>query len=118
MSIKMSRTFRLRPYNEYRELFSLPKKKDFADLTKNVVLARELERLYKDIDRVEFVVGLFGEDPEDGGLFGDLLSRMVPTTPSRRSSAIRSFRRTCMDRAPSPTTAVSSSRRPARFRIW
>jgi prostaglandin-endoperoxide synthase 2 len=77
MSIKMSRTFRLRPYNEYRELFSLPKKRDFADLTKNPALARELERLYGDIDRVEFVVGLFGEDAEDGGLFGDLLSRMV-----------------------------------------
>jgi len=76
-AIKMSRTFRLRPYNEYRELFGLPKCRDFDDLTKDAKVVQRLEKLYGHVDRLEFLVGLFGEDPTDGGLFGDLLNRMV-----------------------------------------
>jgi prostaglandin-endoperoxide synthase 2 len=76
-AIKMSRTFRVRPYNEYRELFGLPKMRDFDDLTKDVKVAQKLEKLYGHIDRLEFLVGLFGEDATDGGLFGDLLNHMV-----------------------------------------
>jgi prostaglandin-endoperoxide synthase 2 len=51
--------------------------RDFGDLTKDVKVVQKLEKLYGHIDRVEFLVGLFGEDATDGGLFGDLLSRMV-----------------------------------------
>jgi prostaglandin-endoperoxide synthase 2 len=77
-AIKMSRTFRLRPYNEYRELFGLPRMRGFDDLTKDVELAKKLEKMYGNIDRLEFLVGLFGEEGSESGLlFGDLLSRMV-----------------------------------------
>jgi prostaglandin-endoperoxide synthase 2 len=76
-AIKMSRTFRLRPYNEYRELFGLAKKRDFDDVTKDARLVQKLERLYGHVDRLEFLVGLFAEDATEGVLFGDLLSRMV-----------------------------------------
>ena len=76
-SIKMSRDFRLRPYNEYRELFGLPRKKDFADLTRDTVLQERLTKLYKDIDKLEYLVGLFAEDAGPGLLFGDLLNHMV-----------------------------------------
>ncbi|PSF38863.1 hypothetical protein C7H19_02055 [Aphanothece hegewaldii CCALA 016] len=77
-TIKMSRDFRLRPYNEYRAQFGLPKFSKFSEITKNVQIQNELKRLYdNDIDRVEFLIGLFAEDPTGNGLFGSLLQTMV-----------------------------------------
>lgn len=77
-TIKMSRDFRLRPYNEYRAQFGLPKFSQFSEITKNVQIQDELKRLYNnDIDKVEFLIGLFAEDPTGNGLFGGLLQTMV-----------------------------------------
>jgi prostaglandin-endoperoxide synthase 2 len=77
MSIKMGRDFRLRSFNDYRERFGLPRCKSWDDLTSDAFVQRKLEALYRSIDDVELVVGLFAEEPDDGALFGDLLSQMV-----------------------------------------
>lgn len=77
IAIKMSRHFRVRPYNDYRERFGLSRLGDFSELTKDTNLQKTLERLYGTIDRLEFLVGLFGEDATDGSLFGELLNQMV-----------------------------------------
>jgi prostaglandin-endoperoxide synthase 2 len=76
-SLKMSRDFRLRPYNDYREQFGLPRLLDFTELTSDLALRGKLEELYGDIDNLEYVVGIFAEEAEEGLLFGDLLNRMV-----------------------------------------
>jgi prostaglandin-endoperoxide synthase 2 len=76
-SIKMGRDFRLRPYNEYRARFGLKPCADFSDLTSDTALQEKLRGLYRTIDNLEFVVGLFAEEADDGALFGDLLSKMV-----------------------------------------
>jgi prostaglandin-endoperoxide synthase 2 len=76
-TIKMGRDFRLRPYNEYRQQFGLSPLKDFAELTSDVALQEKLRALYQHIDKLEFVVGVFGEEADDGALFGDLLTQMV-----------------------------------------
>lgn len=77
MAIKMGRDFRLRSYNEYRECFGLARCKSFEDLTSDAVVQKKLEALYENIDQLEFFVGLFAEEPDDGALFGDLLAQMV-----------------------------------------
>ena len=76
-SIKMCRDFRVRPYNDYRALFSLKRLSSFTELTTDPGLQARLAALYKTVDDVEFVVGLFAEQPAPGLLFGDLLNRMV-----------------------------------------
>jgi prostaglandin-endoperoxide synthase 2 len=77
MSIKMGRDFRLQSYNNYREHFGLNRFADFSELTSNVALQAKLKGLYQHIDKLEFFVGLFAEDADDGELFGDLLGTMV-----------------------------------------
>jgi prostaglandin-endoperoxide synthase 2 len=77
-SLKMSRDFRLRPYNDYRALFGLNRLRHFGELTRDDQVRQRLETLYnKDIDKLEYLVGLFAEDPDPGLLFGNLLNRMV-----------------------------------------
>lgn len=76
-SIKMGRDFRIRPYNEYRTQFGLQPLADFGELTSDVALQEKLRGLYRHIDRLEFFVGIFAEEADDGALFGDLLTQMV-----------------------------------------
>ena len=75
--IKMARDFRVRPYNEYRELFGLNRMKSFSDLTSDTGIQHKLARLYGTVDNLELFIGLFAEEAGDGLLFGDLLNRMV-----------------------------------------
>ncbi|MEE2733324.1 MAG: peroxidase family protein [Pseudomonadota bacterium] len=82
-TLRMGREFRLQSFNAYRRafrhpLFGIKPLKSFAELTDDVDLQRRLRDLYKHIDNVEFVVGLFAEKPgKQGALFGDLLNAMV-----------------------------------------
>lgn len=78
-SIRMSRAFRVRPYNDYRERFGLDRLTSFAQLTTDAALQAKLQALYGSIDAVEYVVGIFAEDHDasDNALFGDLLNCMV-----------------------------------------
>lgn len=76
-SIKMGRDFKLQPYNRYRERFGLDPLGSFDDLTDDADVKMELEGMYKSIDNLEYIVGVFAEKAQDGLLFGDLLNRMV-----------------------------------------
>ncbi|MCZ4279926.1 hypothetical protein O4H49_03995 [Kiloniella laminariae] len=76
-AIKMGRDYRLRSYNEYRTRFGLEEFDDFDDLTSNEDLEAELKDLYRDVDNLEFFVGLFAEDPDQDALFGELMTTMV-----------------------------------------
>lgn len=76
-ALNMSRDFRLCSYNDYREQFGLDRLKDFDDLTKDKTVQLKLRQLYKTMDNVEYLVGIFAEDRSRGSLFGNLLNLMV-----------------------------------------
>ena len=76
-AIKMSRDFKLRSFNEYRRRFGLRRVRSFKKLTKDENLQDELESLYGDIDKMDFLTGLFAEQSSGKGLFGDLMTTMV-----------------------------------------
>ena len=76
-NIKMGRDFRLQSFNAYREAFALDPIEDWEALTSNVDTQKALRDLYTDIDKLEFVVGLFAEEAKSGGLFGELMTTMV-----------------------------------------
>ena len=76
-AVDKSRYWRMRPYNEYRVKFGLPPAKSFEDLTGEKVVAQELEKIYKKIDDVEFMVGLLAEARTDKEMLGNLMTLMV-----------------------------------------
>lgn len=77
-SLQMARDFKLRSYNDYREQFQLDRLKDFSELTSDKPLAAQLETLYAgDINALDFLAGLFAQEPASGKLFGDLLVHMI-----------------------------------------
>jgi prostaglandin-endoperoxide synthase 2 len=76
-AIKKSRIWCIRPYNEYRSCFGLPPMKSFEELAGDGPLAVELKALYKDVDRVELLVGLLAEQGEASAPLGNLMTLMV-----------------------------------------
>lgn len=76
-SILCGRAVRLRSYNDYRELSRTPRVTKFDQITSNVLVRDELRRLYGDVDRIEFYVGLFAEDVPRNGVLPGLLGSMV-----------------------------------------
>ena len=76
-SIKMTRTFRVKSFNDYREQFGLDKVRSFEELTDNVAVQNNLGELYGNMDNLEFLIGLFSEGGGRGSLFGELMTTMV-----------------------------------------
>jgi prostaglandin-endoperoxide synthase 2 len=76
-SIALMRFARLASYNAYRRRFGMAPKKDFADLTGDVVVQERLAELYDDIDDLEWYVGIWAEDHPGDLMMGELLTAMV-----------------------------------------
>lgn len=77
-TIALMRQARLRSFNDYRESYGLTRMTSFADLTSDLELRGRLEALYdRDIDNLEWYVGIFAEDYPDYLMMGDLLTTMV-----------------------------------------
>ncbi len=81
-ALKMAREFKLQTYNEYREKFGLRKLGSIKELVgkrpEDQALIAELNRLYQgDINKVEYLVGIFAEQRESPALFGELMHNMV-----------------------------------------
>ncbi len=77
-SLQMARDFKLQSYNQYRKQFGLDPAEDFSDITSIKEVADELRILYNnDINAVEYLPGLFAQEPAPGKLFGDLLVNMI-----------------------------------------
>ena len=76
-SIVQSRVVRLPSYNDYREDLKMPRLTGFDQLTSSVRLRAELERLYGSVDKLEFYVGIFAEDPRPNSVLPSLLGTMV-----------------------------------------
>jgi hypothetical protein len=78
-------------YNEFRQLFHLPKVRSFKELTDNPDWARELADVYGDVDRVDLLPGLLAEPLPPGMAFADTAFRVFILMASRRLNSDRFF---------------------------
>jgi len=76
-SLAMARRCELAPYNAYRQHYGKEPVKSFEELTRDPVLARKLQDVYGDIDKLEWFVGIFAEGYDDKEMMGELLKTMV-----------------------------------------
>lgn len=76
-SIELSRLTGLASYNEYRALCGYPKVTAFNQITGNPEVQDALERLYGDVDNIEFYVGLMAEDVRPNSAVAPLIGRLV-----------------------------------------
>jgi len=78
-------------YNEFRRLFHLKPAATFEELTDNPDWARELKRVYGDVERVDLMVGLYAEPLPKGFGFSDTAFRVFILMASRRLKSDRFF---------------------------
>ncbi|MFF0492651.1 peroxidase family protein [Nocardia sp. NPDC004068] len=78
-------------YNEFRRQLRLAPAASFAELTDNPDWARELERMYGDVEDVDLMVGLYAEPKPAGFGFSDTAFRVFVLMASRRLNADRFF---------------------------
>ncbi|MCP3476526.1 heme peroxidase [Bradyrhizobium sp. CCGUVB1N3] len=77
-SLKQGRDNRLASYNDYRERMKYPRVTRFEQISGDPEVVAALKRLYaNDVERVEFFVGLFAEDPPERSAVPPLIGRMV-----------------------------------------
>jgi hypothetical protein len=78
-------------YNDFRELFHMPRIKSFKKLTPDPRWAAELEQVYGHIDKVDTMVGMFAETPPKGFGFSDTTFHIFVLTATRRIQSDRFF---------------------------
>ncbi|MGY2051435.1 peroxidase family protein [Methylobacterium sp. JK268] len=76
-SLLQGRTNGLAGYNDYRETMNYPKVERFEQISGDPEVVAALRDLYGTVDRVEFFVGLFAEDPPERSAVPPLIGRMV-----------------------------------------
>ncbi|MFI0445505.1 peroxidase family protein [Actinomadura sp. 6N118] len=76
-TISLMRKARLATYNDYRENFGLDRIKSFKQLTRDPELRERLAKLYGDVDKLEWYVGIFAEGYSSSAMMGDLMTVMV-----------------------------------------
>ena len=78
VSIQQGRDNRLARYNDYRAHANYPARDPVrADQRRSGWWSSELRRIYGDVDRIEFFVGLFAEDLPPRSAVPPLIGRMV-----------------------------------------
>ncbi|GAC1326555.1 MAG: peroxidase [Mycobacteriales bacterium] len=81
-------------YNEFRRLLHLKPFGDFADMTGDPALAREMREVYGgDVEAVDLSVGMFAEKRPTGFAFSDTAFRIFVLMASRRLNSDRFFTR-------------------------
>jgi prostaglandin-endoperoxide synthase 2 len=76
-SVQQGRDNRLASYNDYRELMRYPRVTRFEQISGDPDVIAALKRLYSDVDRIEYFVGLFAEDLPERSAVPPLIGRMV-----------------------------------------
>ena len=76
-SIQMGRKSKLRSYNDYRDLCKYPRVTDFAQISGDKRVQRELKRLYGHVDNIELYVGLYAEDLRPNSALPPLVGRLI-----------------------------------------
>src|SRR4051794_16410967 len=78
-------------YNDFRRLFHLKPAATFDEMTDNPVWARELERVYGDVEKVDVMIGMYAEPKPKGFGFSDTAFRVFILMASRRIESDRFF---------------------------
>ncbi|NEO78459.1 peroxidase family protein [Moorena sp. SIO4G3] len=76
-SLDLGRQAQLASYNDYREMCQFPRVTDFDQITGDEDTQRELKRLYGDVNKIEFYVGLYAEDVPPNAAVAALVTRMI-----------------------------------------
>lgn len=76
-SIKKGRDVALASYNDYREHCRFPRVTDFDQISSDPRVREGLRSCYHRVERIEFYVGLFAEDPRPNSVLPSLIGRMV-----------------------------------------
>ncbi len=76
-TVQLGRLAQVASYNDYREMAQFPRVTDFGQITGDPDAQRELRRLYKEVDNVEFYVGLCAEDVRENSALPALIGRLV-----------------------------------------
>ena len=89
--ILRSRELGVPRYNQFRRLLHLKPARRFEDLTDDPAQLAALRRLYRDIDSVDTIVGMFAEKRPAGFGFSDTAFRIFIVMASRRLNSDRYF---------------------------
>ncbi|MEU4240585.1 peroxidase family protein [Actinoplanes sp. NPDC026619] len=76
-------------YNDFREALHLPRIERWEDLNPDPETVRRLRAVYRTIDEIDTMVGLFAETPPDGFGFSDTAFRVFILMASRRLQSDR-----------------------------
>jgi prostaglandin-endoperoxide synthase 2 len=76
-SVQMCRDLQLASYNDYREVCSYPRATAFDQISGDPRVQEGLKRVYADVDRVDYCVGIFAEDTMPNGILPPLIGRLV-----------------------------------------
>jgi hypothetical protein len=76
-------------YNDFREGLHKPRVRDFEEISTNTESVRRMRELYRSVDDVDTMVGLFAETPPDGFGFSDTAFRVFILMASRRLQSDR-----------------------------
>jgi hypothetical protein len=76
-------------YNDFRAGLHKPRIRSFEELTKNAETLARLKDVYRDVDEIDTVVGLFAENPPEGFGFSDTAFRIFILMASRRLQSDR-----------------------------
>ena len=78
-------------YNDFRVMLRKPRVRSFSEITSNEAWAAELREVYRDVDRVDLLVGMLAEDLPKGFGFSDTAFRIFILMASRRLKSDRFF---------------------------
>jgi hypothetical protein len=78
-------------YNRFRELLGKKRVTSFEEITSSPDIADKMREIYKDVDRVDLLVGLMAEDLPKGFGFSDTAFRAFILMASRRLKSDRFF---------------------------
>ena len=78
-------------YNRFRELLGKKRVTSFEEITSSPDIADKMREIYKDVDRVDLLVGLMAEDPPKDFGFCDTTFRAFIVMASRRLKSDRFF---------------------------
>ncbi|MFC5212958.1 peroxidase family protein [Streptomyces coerulescens] len=76
-------------YNDFRAGLHQPRIRSFEELTENTETLARLKEVYRTVDEIDTVVGLFGENPPTGFGFSDTAFRVFILMASRRLQSDR-----------------------------
>lgn len=76
-SIDQARVVELATYNDYRAYCGFPRVTRFNQISGDSGVQSALRDVYGHVDRIEFYVGLFAEDPRPNSVLPSLMGRMV-----------------------------------------